>query len=531
MKKILYYDCRIHTGTDRREIFSAMEVSGGKITGLFRSIPEEWEEQKFDQKISLKGKHVYPCLIDGHMHLLFTIAVMAKGFNVCEITADGVFPNTMQGVEKRIRTYAKQQKKDALIAANNYIVSAVDERRLPTRKELDEWAEGRPVVIYNIDGHSSALSTAMLQKLGMNPDGHDGILTGEAHERNQGKLTDIIGASVSAADLARGIARFQNACAEYGISVVGALEGNGDSPKDPMTSLIVMLARHFDVGVRFYFQYMDLKRVERFRKYQNNPRVGGCGDWEMDGSVGSHSAAFPEAFPDTGKTAACYYSQEQVDKAVLEADRCGYQIASHAIGTNGINRIQNALEQTESGILHRIEHFEFPDEEAVEKSKTGKIAIMMQPGYAWIDKRYLHTYTQFLPDAARARMKFRSLYDAGICLCGSSDSPVQDLDPWLQMQGMVDFYQKEESVSVYEAFRCYTQNAAGALLESSERGTLEVGKTADFFTAEMDLFELPANEILNFRPDRTYYGGRPYKQKKGTLSELFMMLLRKPRRV
>ena len=88
--------------------------------------------------------------------------------------------------------------------------------------------------------------------------------------------------------LAKGIAKFQNACAAYGISVVGALEGNGDSPKDSTTGLIAKLARHFDVDVRLYLQYTDLNRVTPYRKYMTKPRVGGCGDWEMDGATGSH---------------------------------------------------------------------------------------------------------------------------------------------------------------------------------------------------------------------------------------------------
>lgn len=527
MKKILYYDGVIHSGVTEQETFSAMEVTEGKITGLFDKAPDK----KYRKRISLGGRHVYPCLIDGHMHLLYTIAVMAKGFNVCEITADGVVPDTIAGVEKRIRSYAKKQKKDTVIAANNYILSAVDERRLPTRFELDEWAEGRPVVIYNIDGHSSALSTAMMKKLGMDPAGQDGILSGEAHERNQGKLTDIIGASVSAADLARGIARFQNACAEYGISVVGALEGNGDSPEDKMTALIVALARHFDVGVRFYFQYMDLKKAEKFAGYQKNLRIGGCGDWEMDGSVGSHSAALEEPFLDTGKTAPCYYTQEQVDEAVLAADKRGYQIASHAIGDAAIDRLITALNRTESGRLHRIEHCEFHSDQAFEELKSRRFAVMMQPGYAWIDKKYLHTYTQFLPETVLERMRFKSLYDAGICLCGSSDSPVQDMDPYMQMQGMVDFYRKKESVSVYEAFRCYTLNPARALQEDCERGTLETGKAADFFTADRDLFKLSPEQVLDFRPVQTFYGGKPYVHKKGTLPELVKMMLTRPKMV
>lgn len=147
---------------------------------------------------------------------------------------------------------------------------------------------------------------------------------------------------------------------------------------------------------------------------------------------------------------------------------------------SGSEEILAALNKTTSGRLHRIEHCEFHNDESLEELKKLRYAVMMQPGYAWIDKRYLNTYTQFLPQEIVDRLRFKTLYDAGVCLCGSSDSPVQAMDPWLQMLGMVDFYNPEESITPYEAFRCYTLNPARAILEEDERGTLEVGKAADF---------------------------------------------------
>ena len=528
MKRTLFYNGIFHSGVSEAHTFRFMEVTDGTITGTYQKKPRD---VKYSKEISLGGKHVYPCLIDGHVHMLFSIAVMAMGFNICEITSDGVEPHNLAGVEKKIREYAARQPKNSVIAANNYILTAVDERRLPTKDELDEWAGGRPIVIYNIDGHSSALSTKMLNKLEIDPTEHNGTLSGEAHERVQGRLTDIIGKSITLPLLAKGIAMFQNACAKYGICVVGALEGNGDSPKDPTTELIVKLSRHFDVGVRCYFQYIDLKRTERFAKYQKHLRVGGCGDWEMDGATGSHSSAFHVPFKDTGTTAPCYYEQDLVDRIVNEADEKGYQIASHAIGEAAIERIIAALNKTTSGRMHRIEHCEFHNDKSLEELKKLRYAVMMQPGYAWIDKRYLNTYTQFLPQEIIDRLRFKTLYDAGICLCGSSDSPVQDLDPWLQILGMVDFYNSEESITPYEAFRCYTINPARAILEVNERGTLEAGKAADFFTADKDLFALQPKDIASFRPECTYYGGRLYRKKKGTVAELLWSMLKKARPV
>lgn len=251
----------------------------------------------------------------------------------------------------------------------------------------------------------------------------------------------------------------------------------------------------------------------------------------MDGSVGSHSAALHRPYADTGKTAPCYYTAEQVEQMVSRADREGFQLSSHAIGGAAIDLLVSALDKLQTNTLHRIEHCEFPTGEGAQRLKAGKYALVMQPGYAWIDKRCLHTYRENLPEEVLADMKFGSFYRSGVCLCGSSDSPVQDLDPWLQMQGMVQFYQEAESVTPFEAFRCYTANGARAIGEEDLRGTLEPGKAADFFTADRDLFAMNTEEILSFRPEQTWYAGKPCRPKKGTVPELLSMLLTRPKKI
>ena len=62
-------------------------------------------------------------------------------------------------------------------------------------------------------------------------------------------------------------------------------------------------------------------------------------------------------------------------------------------------------------------------------------------------------------------------------------------------------------------------------------GTLEVGKKANFFVAEENLFELPSERLSAFRPKATFYGGKAWKEKKGTVGELVRMMLRRGHKV
>lgn len=520
---ILFENALFHTGRTEDEVFSYLLVKRGRIHALSNTRPTG-----YDRAVDLGGGHVYPCLLDAHVHLLYSVVLSAMGFDICRIENGQVTPNTMAGIETRLRTFAASKKPGETVVANGYIVSAVAEGRLPSRQELDEWCGGRAAVVYTIDGHASALSSAMLRKIGIAPEGHSGVLSGEAHENNQGKITDAISGAVTPSVLAKGIANIQNQCAEWGISHVGALEGNGDSPKDITTWLIVQLARRMALGVRMYFQYRDPRRAARYRKYQRQPRIGGCGQWEMDGAVGAHSAAFSRPYRDTGKPAECYYTQQQIDSMVAEAEAAGCQIACHAIGDEACDRLTKALAATNRHRLHRMEHGEFLSPAAMERCKSGRFAVVMQPGYAWIDKHFLHSYEKFLPRESIAMQRLASLYRAGVCLCASSDSPVQSMDPWLQMLGMCDHYIPEESLSPYEAFRCYTVHAARALEEEEHLGTLEAGKEANFFISDEELFSLPVAKLSSFRPRATYYGGKLWKKQTGSLWELLKLLLRKP---
>ena len=523
--KILFINGIIHTMESEDSTASSMLTENGYIKALdVKVCPGA-------RVIDLMGRHVYPCMTDGHTHLLSSIVLAGNGFDLCTIENGAVCPENMQGVEKRLRAFSEGKSSGSVLVANNYIITGISEKRLPTRRELDDWCGGRPVIVYTIDGHASALSSAMLKKLGITDPEHNGWLFGEEHERRQGRLTDIIASGVTPEIIAKGCARFQNEAADFGISCVCSLEGNGDSKNDLTTKLVVFLARHFNLDVRFYFQYTDLKKAAPFARFQKQKRIGGCGDWEMDGALSAHTAAFSASYKDTGKTAPCYYTQDFVDSCVLRADAMGYQISAHAIGDLAIDRLVSALSKTSGRIRHRIDHCEFASDSALDIIAEHGWSVMAQPGYSWVDKRFMHAYEQYLPEETLKLMKFKSFVDRDIPICGSTDSPVQSLNPWLQMLGMVQYYIAEESVSNYRAFRCYTVNPARAILEENDRGKLLPGMRADFFTAECNIFALPPTELASFRPSETFYLAKPARRFKGTVTELIKTLLTPPKKI
>jgi len=516
----LIKDGTFHTLKDEEECYRYMGVTDGKISYLGDEKPYGYEKE-----ISLNGGHAYPSMTDAHLHLMYTMVLSADSIAVCRIQNGKIYPDNLEDVGKRIKEECSKRIRHNIIVGNQYIASAMAEKRLPNRRELDEWSNGKKIVIYNIDGHSSSMSTELLKELRIYKEDHTGILTGRDHEMIQGAVMELIGKSVTPSAWAKGIGSFTNLCIKYGIGTVCAMDGNGDVKKNKQTGLLARIASHMEIGVRFYPQFIDLNKARSYRRYQSTPRVGGCGDWEIDGSVGSRSAAFYSPYRDTNKCGDCYYTTEEIAAKLLEADMAGFQISSHAIGEKAIDLLLDGYDRIHTERMHRIDHFEFPSEKAVKRIMNKNLALVVQPGFAWIDRHYLKSYSQALPDSVvRQQIPLRTLMENGVCICGSSDAPVQSINPFNQMLGMIDFTIPEESLTMYQALCTYTRNPAKMLGEEKEMGTLEVGKRANFMVTDSDLLKMDKHNITQAEIRSLYLDGKKCKEKKGTILELARMM-------
>jgi len=527
--KTLFADAVIVPMTDRDTRYRYMGIEGDRIIYLGNALPEV----KYDRTIPCPGKFIYPTLCDSHLHLLYSIVLAASSFSVCRITENGAEPDCLEKVAGLFRSYAEANPK-GLIMANQYIPSVIREERLPVAEELDSWTGGREVVVFTIDGHSCSLSTALSEKLGLRTD--DGILRGAAYDMNQGKITSYAASKVNLRVLAKGLANFTNTCRSFGIGKVCALDGDDNgSGKDILLSLLVFLARRMDIKVRLYPEYMDYGILKKLGKKMKAKRIGGCAKWELDGSVGSRSAAFPHDFADGSPKGELYYKDEVIEEKIREGLSAGLQTTCHAIGTRAIDQIVNALGKAEKlipskGAMPRIDHFEFPSESALRFVTEHRVAVTIQPGYAWLDRRCIHSYEKNLDPRDLGRIvPLRSLAEGGAVLLGSSDSPVQSVDPYEQMRGMMDYYDREQSLSAYEAFRTYTAHASSALDEAE--GTLTPGGPADFFVTDTDILNSDPASVTAVRAGEVYIDGKRLPEKTGTVMEFLKLIFRSPKRI
>lgn len=534
MKTRLFCNARIYSLEREGECFGAMLVRGGRIVQLFGEARPRLADPRAVAQIDLGGRAVIPGMTDSHCHFLMSVATGVMGEAVSVISAQGMLPCDLSGVRDKMIAYGRTKGPRPPLLFHNYIVPSIAEKRLPEKAEIDAWLPGRIVIVLSMDGHSSAYSSAALQAIGLaDPDGN-GILKGQAHEFHMGKVNTFLQSKLSLGLILKGTLQLANDAAAHGLTGLHCLEGFDDDPKDLSLWFMTHIAAALPLRLRTYSQYPDTAKVQPYARYLRGKRIGGCLAWEMDGAVSSHTAAFLEDYRDEpGNQGACYYTVDEARRMVERAHVAGYQVTAHALGTRGIETLLSAYEQVfarhgEEGnrLRHRIDHFEFPAPDQVGRALAHRLLMTVQPGFAWVDDTYQRAYRQFLSDSVYAlQVPLKTIAAAGGMLLGSSDSPVQHLNPFLQMQGMVSFPLASERLSVYEALRTYTYNGAYATFEEDQRGTLRPGKRADFAVLEKDPFAIDPQAIHTIKVIQTYIDGRPYKALKNPLVLLLKGLL------
>ncbi|WP_309068380.1 amidohydrolase family protein, partial [Microbacterium sp.] len=238
-----------------------------------------------------------------------------------------------------------------------------------------------------------------------------------------------------------------------------------------------------------------------------------------DGSFIGRSAAMHHCFhgePDNN--GVLLYDPELLTKYVVGAHRAGWTVAAHAIGDRAIDHVLDAfaLAQREAprhGVRHRIEHFALATDEHIRRA--AELDVIPVPQGVFISDFGDGMAAAVEPELRDLIYRVKSLADAGIVLNGSTDSPVSDANPLVSIHDMVNRRTRSgavlapaERITVAEAVRAYTFGSAYSVSQEHDKGTLEVGKLADFVALSDDLFQIAPDRIRDQQVTATFIGGR-----------------------
>jgi predicted amidohydrolase YtcJ len=237
-----------------------------------------------------------------------------------------------------------------------------------------------------------------------------------------------------------------------------------------------------------------------------------------DGALGSRGAALLAPYSDDpGNTGLMIATPQHIQDVATRGRAASFQINAHAIGDRGVRNVIDAY--ANAGVAakdrFRIEHLQVIALDDVPRLVKHGIIGSMQPTHATSDMYWAEA--RLGAERAKGAYAWRTVLNAGGRLALGSDFPVEDVNPFFGLLAAVTRQDQKgwpaggwhptERLTLAEAIRGFTSDAAYAAFEENSRGTIEVGKLADLTIVEGDLFAMPANDLHKTKVRYTVVGG------------------------
>ncbi|HEY3682140.1 MAG TPA: amidohydrolase [Streptosporangiaceae bacterium] len=532
----IFRNGRFTTLDPARPTATAVGVLAGRIAGLDADLDGCTAAYEAD----LRGAPVVPGFNDAHQHL----SMRGKRLRELDLGADAV--GSLDELYAAVRRRAEALPADAWVLGAGYDQNKIGAH--PTADGLDAVSGGRPVWLEHCSGHMGVANTAAFTRMGFErtrvpdvPGGNvardaDGRAVGLLQEKAQSLAESLLRPAPAEEHLARiaeasrvGLSEGLTSATEPGI---GTTTGIGNGPAD----LHAFLRAHETgaLGVRMTLMpYITaLRDVGVFEPggewfgLDLGVRTGLGDEWVRvgptkilsDGSLIGRSAAMCcDYHDDPGNSGFYLFDPEELRRLILDAHRCGWQVATHAIGDSAVDTALEAYAEAQRrdprpDVRHRVEHCAVASDDQV--ARIAAQGVVPVPQGRFISEIGDGMLAALGPDRARLAYRMRAFLDAGAVLPGSTDSPVVHGSPLLSMHDMVNRrtasgapFTPEEAVTAEEALRAYTVGSAYAVHEEDRKGTLAPGKLADFAVLSDDLLAVPPERIRAITVGATVVGG------------------------
>jgi predicted amidohydrolase YtcJ len=518
---MIIINAKIWTGNDKQPVAEAMAVAGDTIVAVGSNREVMRHRSNDGTVIDLGGRFVTPGFIDSHVHLL------QGGSNLASVQLRDA--STPEEFITRIRDYAAMQKPGSWILGGDW--DGMGWESLPRKDWIDSVTPDNPVFVSRLDGHMALANSLAMKLAGVDRRVRD--VSGGTIERDgvseptgifKDNAMDLISVKIpeqSDEEVDRALVAAMNYLASNGVTSVHGVDAAA------YADAIDRVRARGEQITRIYY----LKTISRWDELKEQIEREGKGDsWVsrggvkgfVDGSLGSHTAAFIEPYSDLTTDSGLFVnSKEDLYRWISESDKAGLQVVIHAIGDRAINFLLNTYERVagengERDRRFRIEHSQHIAPGDIKRYAELKVIASMQPYHAIDDGRWAEEYIG--PERMKTTYAFRSLIDSGATVAFGSDWFVAPATPLEGIYGAVtrrtldgknpDGWVPEQKITVEEALKAYTINAAYASFEEDLKGTLEPGKLADFVVLDRDITAIDPMEIWDMKVRQTWVGGK-----------------------
>ncbi len=515
----VFFNGVIYTADPPGSFAQALAARNGRVVAVGS------DEQILDahpdaDRIDLGGRTVVPGFIDAHNHYL------ATGEGLGNIDARYPAIASVDDLVAAVVAAAETTPPGNWIRGFGFDHGKFD--RAPTRWDLDQATTSHPVAMRHVSGHYLLVNSRVLEAAGVDdttPDPKGGGFVRDAQGRNTGLCMDAacglvepvavdIGShgpnfhtEATIDELVDAVTRAGEAYLAAGLTTVC------DAQVTSRELSGYLAARRQG---RWWVRVVCMPLSHQLSDYAAVGLTGPFGDdllwlgpmkFYMDGSLIGGSAVFEEPYGPSGEFAGVlFWEPDEMRRMIGEAHRLGWQVGIHTQGDRAIEAVLDALEAAmgefpRSDCRHRIEHCGYPLPHQVERMARLGVVAVVQPNY-------LHDqgdeFLVRLGDRAHRLLPLREQVDAGVRVALSSDADVTSFRPLETITNAVvrrtlsgQPIGAAQALTVEEAVRAHTIDAAYSIHAEDRLGSLEPGKYADLTVIDGDLFGVTPEEIRN----------------------------------
>ncbi|MET4135789.1 amidohydrolase family protein [Pseudarthrobacter sp. PvP090] len=494
-KVTLYRNGSVYTAAD--PFATAMLVDGDTVAWVGSEQAATSIADASMEVIDLHGALLAPGFVDSHVHLTET------GIALDSLQLGGV-RSARELLDAVAGFSSSTSGTGGTVLGHGWDETLWADPALPTRDELERAAGGRQVYLSRVDVHSALVSSALAAAAGLpaagssGPDGSgtdaDSQVKRAAHTAARAAARQLPAAALRGYQrraLAEAAANGYVALAEMAAPHIGSIED-------------LQLAAAWNTGpdavpeILPYWGELagSAEHAQSILAGLGVPVLGLAGDLNMDGSIGSRTAALREDYSDAaGERGSLYLTSAEAAAHLAACSLLGIQAGFHVIGDAGLDAALDALDQAAAEVGeqkvraagHRLEHVEVADAESIRRLANYSVTVSAQPGFdaAWGAADGL--YQQRLGSRRGGMNPFASFYAAGVPICFGSDSPVTPLRPWSSVRACLQHNNPDERISARAAFLGHTRAGwRAARYRNPMAGQLVPGAPASFAVWEVE---------------------------------------------